>query len=277
VKKHPTFAPAHASLASTYAGSSLMFPVVGGFAMSPEEAYRVARPAALRAIDLDPLLAEAHAAMGYVHALERDWAAAEASFRHALSQNPALTTIYTDFVLSTLFPEGKLNEALLLLQAALRSDPKSLDVRRVMASIQLSAGLYDQALDNCRYVLAVNPSFPVMDTECGRVEVQKGDIASGIAKFEKRGDAAAAWIGYAYATSGRRAEAEDLLKRKAVFPQQQAIIYAGLGDKDRAFEAIERLAAINPGRAGFFLTFPELALLRDDPRVATLRKRLGLP
>ena len=85
------------------------------------------------------------------------------------------------------------------------------------------------------------------------------------------------WIGYAYAVSGRRTDAEDLLRRKATLPQQQALIYAGLGDKDRAFEAIERLAALNPRRAAAFLTFPEFALLRGDARAAALRKRLGLP
>ena len=123
---HPTFAPGHAALASTIAASSHAYPVFGGFAIAPEDVYDRARPAALKAVDLDPLLAEAHAAMGYVYALERNWAMAEASFRHALSLNPAITTIHTDFVLSTLWPEGKLNEALLLLQAALRTDPLSL-------------------------------------------------------------------------------------------------------------------------------------------------------
>ena len=287
VKAHPAFAPAQAALASTAAASAATYPSApldGVSAISPDQAMTIARPAALTALRLDPTLAEAHAAMGYVHSQEGEWAAAEASFRHALSLNPALTTIYTDFVLSTLWPEGKLNEALLLLEAARRADPLSLDVRRVMATIQLSAGLYDHALDNCQHVLAVDPTFPYAEQWCGRALVQKGDVAAGIAIFEKlrekfRGDGGgiAGYLGYAYAVSGRRAEAESLLPKGVGYPQRQALIYAGLGDKDRAFEAVERLAVLNPRRAGSYLTNPELALLRGDPRVAALRKKLGLP
>jgi tetratricopeptide (TPR) repeat protein len=277
VRTNPTFAPAHAALASTTAALSSTYPVFAGFALRPEDAHAAARPAALKAIELDPLLAEAHAAMGYVHALERDWKNAEASFRHALSLNPAITTIHTDFVLSTLWPEGKLNEALLLLEAALRTDPLSLDVRRVMANIQISSGQYDQAIDNARRVLARNPMFPFAVELWGRAEVQKGDVAAGIARLEEHRDRNEGWLGYAYAISGRRAEAEDLLQRNAKLPQRQALIYAGLGDKDGAFEALERLAILNAGRAGAYLTFPEMALLRGDPRVAALRKKLGLP
>jgi tetratricopeptide (TPR) repeat protein len=215
--------------------------------------------------------------MGSVKALERDWSGAEASFRHALSLNPAITTIHTDFVLSTLFPQGKLNEALLLLEGALHTDPLSLDVRRVMATIQISAGLYDRALDSCKYVLARNPAFPFAEDWCGRAEMHKGDVAAGIARFEKFRARNEGWLGYAYAIAGRRAEAEELLKRNAGVPQRQALIYAGLGDKDRVFAAVESLAALNPRRAGSYLTYPELALLRGDPRVAELRRKLGLP
>lgn len=85
------------------------------------------------------------------------------------------------------------------------------------------------------------------------------------------------YLGYAYAISGRRAEAEMQAANNVGLPHNQAMIYAGLGDKDRAFDGIERLAAVNPHRALSFLTRPELALLRGDPRVAALRKRLGVP
>ena len=280
VKAHPSFAPAQAALASTAAESSTAYPSAsrdGVSAFSPDQALTTARPAALRALELDPTLAEAHAAMGSVHALDRNWAAAESSFRHALSLNPVVTTIHTDFVLSTLFPEGKLDEALLFLEAARRTDPLSLDVRRVMATIQISAGLYDQALENCRHVLAVDPTLQYAAEWCGRALVQKGDVVAGIAMLEKLRDRTAGYLGYAYAVSGRRAEAENLLPRGVSYPQREALIYAGLGDKDQAFEAVERLAALNPRRAGSYLTYPELALLRGDPRVAALRKKLGLP
>jgi tetratricopeptide (TPR) repeat protein len=146
-----------------------------------------------------------------------------------------------------------------------------------MANIQVSAGQYDQAIDNCQRVLGVNPTFPFALESWGRAEMQKGDVAAGIARLEQYRDRNEGWLGYAYAISGRRAEAEDLLERNAGFPQRQALIYAGLGDKDRAVEAVERLAALNANRAGAYLTFPEMSLLRGDPRAAALRRKLDLP
>ena len=74
------------------------------------------------------------------------------------------------------------------------------------------------------------------------------------------------YLGYAYAITGRRAEAEEQAAKNAGLPHHQAIIYAGLGDRDRAFAAIAALAAVNPQRALSWLNRPELALLRGDPR-----------
>ena len=111
--KDPAFAPAYAALASAYGWYLvLQLPSVGGLPVPPGQARAIVRRDALQAIQLDPLLAEAHDAMGWVHSLDLEWAQAENSFRHALELNPSLTTTYTDFVVSTLVPEAKLNEAL---------------------------------------------------------------------------------------------------------------------------------------------------------------------
>ena len=77
--------------------------------------------------------------------------------------------------------------------------------------------------------------------------------------------------------AGRRAEAERLAAANREFPFREAIIYAALGDKDRSFEALERMAVNEPQRLGLTLMFPEIATLRDDPRYAALRKKLRLP
>jgi TolB-like protein/DNA-binding winged helix-turn-helix (wHTH) protein len=277
VKKDPAFAPAYAGLASTYASLSFLFPIEGGYAVPQETAAAIMRPAALKALELDPLLADAHAAMGHVHALDQEWAKAETSFRRALELNPSLTTTYTDFVHSTLFPEGKLEEAMQLLEAALRADPLSLDVRRALAHVQISAGQYDRAIENCDRVLAVDPAFPFVAAWRMRALLHKGRLTEAIAWMEGQGRGAEGYLGYAYAVAGRRAEAQALAAQNTGYPQRQAMIYAGLGDADHAFEALERLAAINPRRTGAYLTRPELVRLRGDPRMAALRTRLGLP
>jgi TolB-like protein/DNA-binding winged helix-turn-helix (wHTH) protein len=277
VQRDPVFAPAYAGIASASAEATYLFPNLGDLATSPREADAVMRPAALKALELDPLLADAHAAMGNLHAFDGEWSAAEASFRRALELNPSLTTTYTDFVLSTLFPEGKLDEAMRQLEAALRRDPLSLDVRRVLANIQISAGLYDRARDNCERVLAVDATFPFVDMLRARALLHQRRISEAVAWFETQGGRAEGYLGYAYAVSGRRAEAAALAARNQDFPQRLAMIYAGLGDADRAFDALERLAAVNPRRAGAYLTRPELASIRNDPRMVALRRKLGLP
>lgn len=277
VQQDPAFAPAHAGLANTYGLLSYLFPIEGNYAVPEGQARLIMRTAAFKALELDPLLADAHAAIGHVHALERDWKKAEASFRRALELNPSLTTTTSDFVLSTLLPEGKLDEALRQLESALLMDPLSLDLRRVLAHVQISAGLYDRAIENCDRVLAVDPAFPFVAGWRVRALLQKGRTAEAIAWLERQDRGAEGYLGYAYALSGRRTEAQALAAKNTDFPQRQAMIFAGLGDADRAFEALERLAAVNPRRTGAYLTRPELANLRGDPRMAALRSRLGLP
>jgi len=288
VAKDPAFAPAYAARASAYGWYlALQVPSVGGLPVPADQAHAIVRRDALKAIQLDPLLADAYDAMGWVHSLDLEWAEAEKSFRHALDLNPSLTTTYTDFVVSTLVPEGKLDEALRLLDAALGADPWSSDLRRTMSTVQISAGLYDSALDSCRRALAMDPQVFAANARCEQAVLFKGQVADAIAMMEQfiaetpplreGGGRGYGYLGYAYAIAGRRADAELQASRNAGLPHHQAMIYGGLGDKERAFDAIARLAAVNPQRALSWLGRPELALLRGDPRVAALRKNFGLP
>jgi len=85
------------------------------------------------------------------------------------------------------------------------------------------------------------------------------------------------YLGYAFGRAGRRAEAEDLAVEVAPNAFSQAIIYAGLGDKDRTLQALDRVAGLGAVRIGLALNSPEFALLRGDPRVQALRNKVGLP
>jgi len=277
IAKDSKYAPAYAALAGTYGSLAIPYPIFGGGAMSPAEAAAEMRPLLEQALALDHDLADGHAVQGYLYAFERRWGDAEMAFRRAIDLDRSQTIYSTDFVLSTLQPWGRLDDAMAVLQAALKADPMSLDVRRVMAQIQLGAGLFDDALANCQHVLQVNPSFPFADAWCDRALMQKGRVAEALASMRKTPERSEGWIGYAYTLIGRRAEAEEIAARNGDLPQRQALIYAGLGDKDRAFEALERLAELNAHRAGSYLTYPELAPLRGDPRVQQLRDKLGFP
>ena len=275
IRRDPSFAPAYAALAATHGDLTMSWPSPDGFALAPREATARMAPLTDRALEIDPMLAEAHVAKAYIYALGRRWGDAEASFRQAIRLDPTITAVYGDFVLSTLEPWGRLDESLATLEAALEADPLSLDLRNVLSRIQLSAGRIDAALTNCRRVVAEDPDFPFAEEYCARGLAAKGRTNEALALFNKRRSSNEHGIGYIYAITGRRAEAEQLAQRNSHLPNRQALIYAGLGDKDRAFEALERLAVLNPRRAGAYLSYPELTALRGDPRVHMLRRKLG--
>jgi len=284
LKTDPVFAPAYAGLADAYTFMSMeiegRLDRPGGPApvpISSETALSRMRPAAVKAIELDPLLAEAHAAMGLLRSRERDWENAQRSFQRAIDLNPSLTRTYTNYVTSTLIPLGRVDEATRLLEEALRADPLSLDVRRELAMVQIMAGRYEEAIANLQRVRAVDPSFPFADLFLARALTFAGRLAEALPLWETMKDSPGRhWVAYAYVMAGRRAEVERMAAAQD-HPYRLAIIYAALGDKDRALVALDRAADILPQRVGLLLMYPEMAPLRGDPRFAAVRRKLGLP
>ncbi len=272
IERDPAFAPAYAGLVDAYAFMSME---VQG--IPSETALSRMRPAAVKAIELDPLLAEAHAAMGLLHSRERDWESAQRSFQRAIDLNPSLTRTYTNYATSTLIPLGKVDEAERLLGEALRADPLSLDVRRELAMAQIMAGRYEEAIANLQRVRAVDPDFPFADLFLARALTFAGRLPRHypVGAAKRRTGLAAFWMAYAYVMAGRRAEVERIAAAH-VNPFRLAIIYAAW-DKDRA------LRGVGPGRGhpaaarGAHTDVPEMASLRGDARFAAIRRKLGLP
>ena len=161
------------------------------------------------------------------------------------------------------------------MQDAVRADPLSLGTRVTLGRVQISAGHYDDALANCARVLEQDPKYSFAEEICGTALIFKGRTDEALALFNNRSELNEHWIGYIYAVTGRRVEAEALAARNAHLPHRPAMIYAALGDKDRAFEALEALARINPHRAAYYLSLRELATLHDDPRAIAFRQKLG--
>jgi TolB-like protein/Tfp pilus assembly protein PilF len=282
--KDPAFAPAQAGLANAYALMSA--PTSSN--LSFETAQAILRPAAIRARDLDPLLADAHAAMGWVYSRERDWRNAEKAFQRAIELNPSLTETYTSYSSSTLIPLGKLDEALRVLRMALRNDPLSLDLQREIGEVQFLAGRYTEAVATLERVHTLEPDFPFVESWLGRALTFAGRPAEALPILEKLDGhnlgrfkapqaRRAPWLAQAYVMTGRRAEAEALGAEHDDSPADRATIYAVLGDKDRAFEVLERLAVVQPHHIGSILRNPEMAVLRGDPRLTALRARFDLP
>jgi TolB-like protein/DNA-binding winged helix-turn-helix (wHTH) protein/Tfp pilus assembly protein PilF len=269
------FAPAYAGLATAYGLLS-----VTPRSFSPDEAYTKMRAAAEKALQLDPLLAEAYASMGLVYSRDRNWRDSERAFRRSIELNASLSEPRRDFAMSVLFPLGRLGEAARELRKAVELDPLSWQLRDSLDHVLVSAGRYDEVLDNCRRILAENPNDNGAEQLFARALLQKGRLSEATAIFEKQdqaGTGSPGFLGYAYAMAGRRAEAEKVAAKYPEWPWVHVFVYAGLGDKDRAFMALEKMAAIHDPRVGVYLTNPELALLRGDRRFTEFRQRLGMP
>jgi hypothetical protein len=111
-----------------------------------------------------------------------------------------------------------------------------------------------------------------------RVRLGQGNLSEAIRLLVEDDDnpARRGFLGYAYARAGRRDEAEKMAAASG-YANEKALIFAGLGDKERTFEALDRMTSLGPQRTGIYLNLPELALLKDDPRLKAFRKKVGLP
>ena len=269
IAKDPSFAPAYAGLAEAYAARS------GESRLDIPDEVRKIRWATEQAIRLDPLLAEAHDALGMLYARNAQWADSEKSFRRAIELDPGNSASQRDFALFLLWSLGRIDEALDRLRLAEKNDPLSSQLQFDLGWLLISAGRYGEAAELCGKLPADHPGR----NKClGRALLGQGrkDEAIGVLSRNDNGSDRA-YLGYAYAVSGRREEAEKLALQLSQKPLQQALIFAGLGDKERTLEALGRVAGVGPVRMASILSLPELALLRGDPRVKALRKKVGLP
>jgi len=269
IAKDPSFTPAYAALAAAYAERS------GEFRMNIPDEVRKLRGAVEQAMRLDPLLAEAHAALGMLYARDARWVESEKSFRRAIALDPSSSAAHTEFAVFLLRSLGRVEEALHQLRIAEKNDPLSPKLQLILAWVLISAGRSDEGATYCN---KLPTDYPDRSMCMGSALLGQGRTEEAIRiLIQSDNKANRAYLGYAYARSGRREEAEKLAVDLSPRPLQQAIIFAGLGDKERTLEALDRMAVVGPVRMGWILSLPELTLLRDDPRLKGLRKKVGLP
>jgi serine/threonine-protein kinase len=267
--KDPSFAPAYAGLGAAYAYRTGEDRLADWAVLSRAEETSRMRVAVQKALQLDPLLAEAHAALGMVQARDAQWEQAEKSFRRALELEPGRATTRLDFARYLLLPLGRIEEAVAQDRLAEKSDPLSADVQQRLAYVLFSAGRFDEASAHC-------------EKPCVRALILKGRAAEAIPILEARYNGrlsvpgSGELLGYAYARVGRREDAERIAAIQ-LRPIEQATIFVALGDNDRAIEALTRAIPLGPVRIGLELSRPELAPLRGDARLRALRKGVGLP
>jgi len=281
IEKDPRFALAYAGMADTYVAAADAF-------ISPREAFSKAKEAALKAIELDDTLAEAHASLGLVHYhYDWDWAAAEKEFKRALVLNPQSAwsyTLYTQF----LGGMGRVDEANDQGRRALEIDPLSATARWCLGWAFLNAGQSDEAIEQLSKAVELNPNSAWARTFLGRAYLTKGMQQRGIEEMETaRRDGpddvfVLGLLGYGYAVTGRRADAfkvlhslDEMEGRRYVSRAARVYVYAGLGDKDKAFEWLEKAYQERSDALAWFRQEPESKSLRSDPRFATLMRKIG--
>ena len=276
IGKDPSIAPAYAGLALAYAFRSFQS------AIDPHRAEKLdkMRAAAERALQLDPLLAEAHSALGTAYARNGQWDLAERSFRRAIEIDPTLSTTRYAFARFVLWPLGRMDEAVREALAGAGNDPLSPQAHYELADVLLSAGRYDEAARYCEQL----PTEMTSASDCvGRARLAQGRTADAIDVLTSSATNNWGYLAYAYAKAGRREKAEKLAAAASLRyphrrgPFQKALVFAGLGNKDKTIEQLQRMAAVGPVRMGFTLNSPEFAFLGGDVRVKALRKQVGLP
>lgn len=242
---------------------------------------------ATKALEIDDGAGEAHASLGLLaQNSEWDWAKAEREYKRAIDLNPNYATAHHWYG-EHLALRGKFDDALREMKLASDLDPLSLVIIKDTGEIYYLARQYDQAREYFRKAVDMDPGFVLAHRSLGMVDVQKRDFSEGFAELQKAKQLeetpdVLSELGYAYALSGRREQAEKALEdlqgasgRRFVSPDRYAEIYAGLGDKDKAFQWLEKAY-----REGGLLTGlkvdPVWDNLRTDPRFADLLKRVGL-
>ena len=299
IAKDPEFAQAYAGLAAAYNLSYNM-----GLYSAQESSLR-AKAAANKAIELDPTIAEAYAALGKVKShYDFDFPGAEKEFLKAIELNPNSADAHFFYANSYLLPMGRMKEAIAENKKALELDPLSIPINNFLGHMYAWAGDYDNSYKQFQHTIKMDPSFPlaheflstVMEYQ-GRYkeaiqEYQKSQLLSGVdpaeaAKeaarrldaFEKGGEKGY-WqhILQQMLQDQQRGPSTQLPHREGEGPTEIAKLYAQLGDKDNAFHWLDRAY---DEREGQILTlikvFPSFNSLRSDPRYAELLRKLGLP
>jgi serine/threonine-protein kinase len=278
IAKDPNFAPAFAGIALAY--SNMILYRQG----EQSEYYPRIKAAAERALELDPLLPDAHLVLAVAHVRDFAWADGEREFRRAIEINPNFALAHRLYGMELTRTE-RFQEALREGRLALKVDPLSLDVRMLFAYTHLFTGHYREAVAEARGILAVDPSFPRARMVLGRGLFFQGQRENGIAEL-MAANPHSGWIGYAYAVTGRKQEALDAVYHQPKVPEVfaygpgdwagPALVSAGLGEKSRALDLIEELSAKKDWAATWCFVYPELASLRKEPRFQALRRRAGL-
>jgi serine/threonine protein kinase/Flp pilus assembly protein TadD len=302
--KDPDFALAHAGLAAAYALSS-----TGGGLVPPKEVMPKAETAAMKALEIDDSLGEAHLSLALVRTFyDWDWSGADREFRRAIELNPEdpeAHHLYSHYF--TIL--GRSEESLAESKRALELDPLSIDLTFHLAWHYHFARRDDLAMEQARKALELDPNNSNAHLQLASAYEGKGMFAQAVAEYInvrtlsaqspfgfadlppiyiRSGPAESplglAGLAYAYSRSGRRTRAVEILdqlnelsKLQYIPETSMAIVYLGLGEKDRALDWLEKACGEHAPGTCMLKADPRYDSLRSDPRFQSILRRMNLP
>jgi tetratricopeptide (TPR) repeat protein len=275
----PNYARAYAGLADCYA-------LLGGYSGRPQNEFMPQAPtAALRALELDGNLAEAHTALALiVQNYDYDWQTAEKEYRRAIELNPNYATAHHWYA-EHLAWRGRFDEALRESERARQLDPLSLIIVVDNGAILYFSRQYDQAIQKLRAVKEMEPDFPRIHIVV-YAYIEKGMYAEALADTKNwREPSSSPWywsaLAYLHGRTGQQSEAQRALDKLLELNRRQQIdpaliqAYIGMGDKDKAFNLLEN-AYSQHSTLTTLKVDPVYDPLRSDPRFQDLLRRVGL-
>jgi len=281
IEKEPRYAKAYAGLADCYA-------ILSHYSrLKPRQTLPKARAAAIRALEIDDALVEAHASLGVVKMLyDWDWRGAKAEFHAALERDPYYATAHHWYGMY-LVARGRFEEAIAEVEHAQRLDPVSLAINTDLGLVLYLARRPDEAIKQYRAAMDLDPGFS--DAQVGILMVYNdmGMYHQPISEFLRSPETfsreIAARLESAYLQSGAKGYWQAYLELSEapasevyVSPYVRARLYAEIGDKARALQWLKKACAERDGGLSLLKVDPGLDTLRSEPRFAAILKRVGL-
>jgi TolB-like protein/Flp pilus assembly protein TadD len=284
IEEDPKYAQAYSGLADTYA-------LLGDWqyaVMTPKEAFPKAKAAAIKALELDNTLGEAHNSLAFVlDGFDWDFDSAGKEFQRGIELSPGYATAHHWYAwhVSLL---GRYDEAIAEMRKAQNLDPLSLIINADLAEVLVLAHSYEESIQQSRKTIEMDPNFALAHNQLAQAYLQKHMYDEAVAELQQavklsgNSPTCMANLARAYVASGKRNEAVKLLGdlKKRSNPgysnaSEIAMIYASLGDTDQAMNWLEKgyEERFNPG----VLLRPGFDPLRSDPRFQNLLRRIGLP
>ena len=283
IEEDPSFAGAYAGLADCYN-------VLGFYsALPPKDAFPKAKAAAIKAMELDEELAEAHTSLAYAMLYhDWDWEGAEREFRRAEELNPDYAT--TPHWLAEYFAAmGMMNEAIVAKKRASQLDPLSMIINTTIGWMYYFDRRYDEAVEQIKRVQEIDPNFVPAHFWIGQAYEQKGLYPEAVDAFKnavtlsRESTYTLASLAHGYASAGDKARAREILSRlrelskaKYVSAYEIAEVYISLGEIESAFEWLEKAYEERSRALVFLKVEPRLDPIRSDPRFKTLLDKMNL-